>query len=138
MANRGNTARTRRRLPENDCRVEKVGGAVIYKIPLKLISAANAREHWAKRAKRVKRERQAALIVQKHPLPCTVTITRHGKRLLDGDNLQSAGKGLRDGIAARLGVDDAYPRVTWKYDQDIQRYYGVTVTIEESSSPKRR
>ena len=104
---------------------------MIYKIPLKVISAANAREHWAKKARRVKRERQAALIIQKHSLPCTVTMIRHGKKRLDGDNLQSAFKGLRDGIADRLGIDDADSRVTWKYDQDIQPYYGVTVTVEE-------
>ena len=104
---------------------------MIYKIPLRLISSANAREHWAKKARRVKRERMAALVIQKHPLPCVVTITRHGKRLMDGDNLQSASKALRDGIADRLGVDDGDPRVTWKYAQDVQRYYGVTVTIEE-------
>lgn len=103
---------------------------MIYKIPLKLISAANAREHWAKKARRVKAERKAALIIQKHPLPCVVTITRHGKRMMDGDNLQSACKGLRDGIADRLGVDDADPQVTWKYAQDVQPYYGVSVTIE--------
>lgn len=107
---------------------------MIYKIPLRLISAANAREHWAKKARRVKQERAAAIIIQKHPLPCTVTIVRHGKRRLDGDNLQSACKALRDGIADRLGVDDADPRVTWKYDQDIQSYYGVTVVISEGVS----
>lgn len=104
---------------------------MIVKIPLRLVSAANAREHWAKKARRVKSERKAALLVPKHPLPCIVTITRHGKRMMDGDNLQSACKGLRDGIADRLGVDDADPRVTWLYEQDVQSYYGVTVTIEE-------
>ena len=104
---------------------------MIYKIPLRLVSVANAREHWTKRARRVKRERAAALLIQKHPLPCIVTIIRHGKRLMDGDNLQAASKGLRDGIADRLGVDDADPRVTWRYIQDKQAYYGVTVTIQD-------
>jgi hypothetical protein len=105
---------------------------MIYKIPLRLISAANVREHWTKRARRVKQERKAALLIHNHPLPCIVTIIRHGKRLMDGDNLQSAAKGLRDGIADRLGVDDADPRVTWKYAQEKATYYGVTVTITES------
>ena len=72
-----------------------------YHLPLRLISAANSREHWAARARRVKRERAAAIVVRKHPLPCIVTIKRHGKRLMDGDNLQAACKALRDGIADR-------------------------------------
>ena len=105
---------------------------MIYKIPLRLISAANAREHWATKARRVKGERKAALLIQKHPLPCIVTITRHGKRLFDDDNNVSACKALRDSIADRLGVDDADPRVTWKYAQDKADYYAVTVTIEDA------
>ena len=103
----------------------------IYHLPLQLISAANSREHWAARARRVKRERAAAIVVHKHPLPCTVTIKRHGKRLMDGDNLQAACKALRDGIADRLGVDDADSRITWRYKQDVRPEFGVTVKIEK-------
>lgn len=105
---------------------------MIYKIPLRLVSSANAREHWTKKARRAKRERMAAIVVHRHSLPCTVTIIRHGKRLMDTDNNAIAAKNLRDGIADRLGVDDADPRVTWKYAQDKADYYGVTVTIEEA------
>lgn len=101
-----------------------------YHLPLRLISAANSREHWAARARRVKRERAAAIVVRKHPLPCIVTIKRHGKRLMDGDNLQAACKALRDGIADRLEADDADPRITWRYEQGCARDYGVTIRIE--------
>ena len=102
----------------------------IYFIPLRLISAANSREHWVARARRVKRERAAAIVIRTHHLPCVITIERHGKRLMDDDNLQAACKALRDGIADRLGVDDADSRVTWRYKQDIRPEYGVTVKIE--------
>ena len=105
-------------------------GVRIYHLPLRLISAANSREHWAARARRVKRERAAAIVVRRHPLPCIVTIKRHGKRLMDGDNLQAACKALRDGIADRLGVDDADSRITWRYEQDVRPEFGVTVKIE--------
>ena len=101
-----------------------------YHLPLRLISAANSREHWAARARRVKRERNAAIVVRKYPLPCIVTITRHGRRLMDGDNLQAACKALRDGIADRLAVDDADPRVVWRYEQNVQPEYSVTVHIQ--------
>lgn len=100
-----------------------------YHIPIRLKSTANLREHWAKKHKRMKAHRQAAIIVQPHPLPCVVTIVRVGKRFLDTDNLANAGKGLRDGIADRLGVDDADPRVTWKYEQQKGDYAAI-VRIE--------
>ena len=65
------------------------------------------------------------MIIGKHKLPCVVEIIRVGKRTLDGDNLQNASKGLRDGIAARLGVDDADPRVEWKYSQQKGDYAAI-------------
>lgn len=101
-------------------------------LPLRIESVANRREHWATRARRTKLHRFAALAVQPHPLPCVVTLVRVAPRRLDGDNLQSGFKALRDGIADRLGVDDADPRVTWKYDQVRGRAkeYAARVKIE--------
>tara|TARA_R110000822_G_scaffold31017_3_gene89923 strand:+ start:549 stop:860 length:312 start_codon:yes stop_codon:yes gene_type:complete len=96
-----------------------------YNLPIRLASTANLREHWAAKYKRTKVHKNAAIVIQKHPLPCTVEIIRVGKRNLDGDNLQNACKSLRDGIAARLGVDDADPRVTWKYTQQRGDYAAI-------------
>lgn len=101
---------------------------VEYQIPIRLVSVANAREHWAVKAKRAKCHRRSALVIKKHRLPCDVHIVRVGKRELDGDNLQSACKALRDGIADRLGVDDADPRVRWTYSQQ-RGEYGAIVRI---------
>lgn len=86
-------------------------------LPLRIESVANRREHWATRARRTKAHRLAALAVPVHPLPCVVTLTRVAPRALDDDNLASGFKALRDGIAARFGVDDADPRIRFKYDQ---------------------
>jgi len=102
-------------------------------LPLRLSSTPNLREHWATRARRVRRERAAALAVPKHPLPCVVTLTRHGPRLLDDDNVVGAFKALRDGIADRLGVDDADTRVAWRYEQAVRPEHGVTVTLEPAT-----
>lgn len=94
---------------------------VIVSIPVPLPSVANMREHWAAKARRVKSQRHAVgWILGNRPrpaLPVVVTLTRVAPRSLDGDNMQSACKGVRDEVAKWLGVDDADPRVTWSYAQ---------------------
>lgn len=102
-------------------------------LPVRLVSVANIREHWSVRHRRAAAHRLAALVVPKClPLPCAVTIERlycgRGQQM-DDDNLASAGKALRDGIAQRLGVDDADPSVTWAYSQARSTENGVRVTI---------
>lgn len=104
-----------------------------YRLPVKLASLANLREHWSKRAERARIQKMATLVVEPHPLPCIVTITRMGPKPLDTDNLAISAKHLRDGIAARLGVDDADPRVEWRYRQDKSPEHEAVVTIQ----PKR-
>ncbi|MET3654067.1 hypothetical protein [Dyella japonica] len=105
-------------------------------LPLRLVSVANVRECWQQKAARTKAHRRAAIAVPKHAVPCVVTITRIGPRMLDGDNLQSACKGLRDGIADRLGVDDRDPAVEWRYTQEIAKpkRYAVRVRIESEAA----
>lgn len=100
----------------------------VYQLPLRLVSLANRREHWGARARRARRERQAAIAIRPHPIPCTVQLIRLAPRALDDDNLQGAFKSLRDGIADRLGVDDADPRVQWLYSQE-RGPYGVRIEI---------
>ena len=104
----------------------------VVELPLRIESVANRREHWGDKARRAKAHRLAALAVPRHPLPCVVTLIRVAPRKLDDDNLQSGFKALRDGIADRLGVDDADPRVTWKYDQVRGRAkeYAARVRVE--------
>ena len=45
-------------------------------------------------------------------------MTRCAPRRLDSDNLASACKNARDGIAAALGVDDGDERIEWRYEQE--------------------
>lgn len=101
-----------------------------FVIPIRTYSALNERIHWAKRARRVKAERTAAALMCPHfPLPCTVTLTRVGPRLLDDDAPPGAMKAVRDGIADRLGAKDNDPRITWKYEQ-ARGPYAVRVELE--------
>lgn len=88
-------------------------------LPLKLPSVANQRLHHMAKARQTKTQRQAGFISTPKglPLPAIVTITRISAGTLDTDNLASACKGLRDGIAQKLGIDDGSPLVEWRYAQ---------------------
>jgi len=102
-------------------------------IPIRTVSALNAREHWRARSRRVKAERYAtywAIATQRKPeLPCTVRMTRVGPTngLDEGDNLNSAFKGCRDQIAEWLGINDRDPRVKWECAQRRAKEWGVEV-----------
>ena len=102
----------------------------VYDLPLRIESTLNKREHWGKRAQRTKLHRFASIAVQPHPLPCVVRLIRIAPRKLDDDNNAAGFKALRDGIAKRLGVDDADPRVRWEYDQERGRAKEYAVRIE--------
>lgn len=107
-----------------------------YRLPIRLVSEMNMRDHWGRRNRRAKGHKKAALIIGKHALPCTVTITRVGPRMMDDDNLVMSAKFLRDGIAARLGVDDADPRVTWRYAQQIGEYAAIVMIEPKTQRPQ--
>lgn len=106
-------------------------------VPIKTISGMNAREHWAKRAKRVKAEREAvawALAGKTKPaLPCVVTLTRIGPSsgLDPMDNLPSSLKGPADQVAQWLGVDDRRSDVVrYVCKQERGKEWGVRIEFE--------
>lgn len=104
---------------------------MIVHLPIATVSEANRRDHWRVKAKRAKAQRQmAAALVPRFGLPCVVTLTRISPRMLDDDNLQSALKAVRDGVADRLGVDDRDPRVEWRYAQRKGAVKAVEVVTE--------
>lgn len=91
-------------------------------VPIRTPSTANLREHWTERGRRNRRQKDAARLLcprwdPNRPL-LVITLTRIGPRELDTDNLASALKAVRDGIAARLAVDDATPLIRWDYRQE--------------------
>jgi len=96
----------------------------VIRFPIKLPSAANMRDHWGRRHRRVKNQRRDTWAVLrqrgvvKPRLPVTVHLTRIAPRRLDqGDNLAMALKAVRDEVAAWLGVDDGSRWVEWRYHQ---------------------
>jgi hypothetical protein len=97
---------------------------VIITVPIKLVSLANARMHWRKRAALAKEQRRSTRLVLRPDrvygvdIPCVVTITRIAPRQLDDDNLAISGKHVRDEIAAWLGADDKPGSgIEWRYGQ---------------------
>lgn len=105
-------------------------------VPIRAVSVANTREHWAAKAERAKKHRmsthlslRAEAMLKGTTGPLKVTITRIGKRTLDGDNLQSACKACRDGVSDWLGRDDGDPLIDWQYAQE-KGDYAVRVRVE--------
>ncbi len=93
---------------------------ISFELPLKTPSVANLREHWSAKAKRTATQRRAVMLKcpkRKDGPLLVVTLTRVGPRELDSDNVASALKGIRDAVAARLGVDDGSALVRWEYQQ---------------------
>ncbi len=131
-------ARAPRPQGQVEVRARRSGSVVVLVLKgLRLVSEANARGvHWA-RTRRAKRARQlvAAALATVQPLttPAEVYLVRVGPRALDGDNLQTAFKSVRDGVAEACGVDDGPDApLTWRYEQR-RGGYAVEVTITEGA-----
>jgi len=104
-------------------------------IEMKIVSLANMRLHWAAKARLVKSQRQKtfnvlASVAAPPAPPCTIVLTRVAPRALDGDNLQSGFKAVRDGVADWLGVDDGSKLVEWQYKQRSSSVKVYKVEIE--------
>lgn len=103
-------------------------------LPLRTRSMANARLHWAAKAKIVKAEREAVAMTCRDLLqvipPCTIRLTRFGPRKLDDDNLRSALKAVRDEVANLLRLDDAHQFLRWEYAQESGAY-AVRIDVTE-------
>lgn len=112
-------------------------------IPIRIESVANLREHWTQRAKRAGKHRADVHVGLRaarmpHAVPCMVTLTRIAPRTLDGDNLQAGCKAVRDAVALYLTVDDADPRVTWRYEQEKggTKEYALRIEIQSTEGPQ--
>lgn len=107
-------------------------------VPLRT-NPGNPREMWQARSSRVKKERKAVawmLVRQVKPqIPCSVLLTRCApSNGLDDDNLRSSLKGVRDQVAAWLGIDDRHStKVHYRYAQ-IRGAWGVRIEFGEPVS----
>lgn len=102
--------------------------------PLPTVNPLNRREHHHARARRVQKERSLTTLCLRAQggsppaLPLTITLVRVSPRAMDSDGACAALKGVRDAVAAWLGVDDRDTAdLVWRYDQ---RRGGVGVEIQ--------
>lgn len=103
----------------------------------------NARCHWAKKAKVVKKYRSECFYMAKQAkvtLPETekihlfVDFYQPDKRNRDQDNMQAAMKSAYDGIADALGVNDRRFIIHPFYKDEIVKGGMVTITITSDPS----
>jgi hypothetical protein len=91
----------------------------------------NMREHYRVRANRVKWDGSTMASHMTDDRGARVTLMRPIARIpLDTDNLSGAFKGVRDEVAAFLGVDDKSERIHWVYTQEKGKGLKSTITIE--------
>lgn len=109
---------------------------ISFVVPVRTRAEGNNREHWRRVWSRRKEHRTSARLLGRAAseppttYPLVVRMTRVGKRRMDDDNLMGALKGLRDGIADWLGVDDGRTDlVRYEYAQRIGKTYAVEVVV---------
>jgi len=112
---------------------------IAVELPLRIQSEANTRGAWQARFfGRTKPQRSATVLMLRPKLgkrisfPVRVTLTRIAPRALDDDNLRTALKSVRDGVADALGLkNDRDPRVAWDYQQHRRapNEYAVSIVI---------
>lgn len=109
-------------------------------IPTKTVSEANISEHWSKKNKRHKLQKNDVFFAllghrSKIKFPCEILLKRLGKKLLDSDNLSFSLKWVRDAVADSIipglppGKADGDPRIKWDYAQEVSKDYGVIIEI---------
>jgi hypothetical protein len=114
-----------------------IAALLTLEAPIRVVSEANAHEHWRVRSKRAKGQRALIQVLLRAKLrsppspPLVVRLTRIAPRDLDSDNLAGAFKHTRDGIADWLGVDDRSPQIDWRYGQERgpAKLYSIRVEI---------
>lgn len=113
------------------------GNKVHARLPLRTTTESNAKGSWRPKAERAKIQRTYARDVVRTQLPrvpCTIEMVRIAPVALDDDNLPSALKHVRDGIADALGLDDRDKRLKFTCSEKSRGRgdYAVEVTITEA------
>lgn len=116
---------------------------IVAHVPVRVTSTPNERLHWSAKAKRVKDQRSASFIALRAAYRdppawprIKVTLTRIAPRVMDSDNLAAGFKGIRDGVADFLKIDDGSDRVTWDYRQmrGAPKEYAARIEIVDWSA----
>lgn len=110
-------------------------------LPIRTVSEANQREHWAAKAKRAKGQRILVASLMRGNVwpdkPLAVTLRRICKDrrgILDDDNLARSFKAVRDEVAKQIGRDDGDDSLKWIYEQKIGGKYAVEIEVKEETN----
>ena len=114
-----------------------------YEIPVRCLSRANQRGHWAKHDKSRKQQRGLAEIQTRNALrdveaefPICFRLIRYGPQDLDSDNLSASMKAVRDGICDAIGIDDKSDKLRWRHHQEKGSYRVVVEVYESADQPR--
>lgn len=112
-------------------------GTMQYTLPIRLQSEQNRRDHWRVVAKRKQEQHALTRNLLRRDctvwaVPATVTFRRIAWARFDSDAVPAACKYVRDAIAALFGIDDADPRIEWRYEpcEISRKRAGLVVRIE--------
>lgn len=125
--------------------VEEVRAGPGIFIPIYLRNPLNRKQHWTRRRRDVKAERDtafAACIAERvsKRLPVRVQMTRFGPRRLDPQNIPITLKAIIDGVADYFGADDGLPCYEWlppKQSPSPPGCYGVRIEFEYPGRGKK-
>jgi len=111
-------------------------------LPIRTISEANCQEHWTKRHRRHKKQKNTLFwsiieCIKFVKFPCTITFIRYAPKFLDAhDNLPMSMKWICDQVCAEITQDfrpgraDNFDGISIKYDQIKSKIYAVKIKIE--------
>lgn len=122
-----------------DAGYQRTEAGFILTLPIKLISEANQREHWAAKHKRKKEQQHGVNVEWKRfvkqliHLPCKIRFTRIGPRSLDSDNLAGSCKHVQDAVSKLIGIDDGSGLIYWAYTQEVvgELRYGLRIEVSK-------
>jgi hypothetical protein len=113
---------------------------IVITVPIRLVSVANLRECWQKRARRAADHRGLVRTLLANQgkwrggFPVVVTMTRVAPRKLDShDNLRAAFKACVDGVCDHLMVRDNDEALSFAYAQERGNVGEYAVRIEISA-----
>ena len=111
-------------------------------LPIRLPSFSNTRYHHMALHRVKDGHKTAAALALRGPVrglqaPLRIVLTRIGPKRLDPGNIEGSFKGIQDGVAAALHIDDGDPRLKWVYEQrcaepdelGLSRGYGVVIEV---------
>ena len=113
-----------------------------WTLPVRLISEANNTDHWTKKRKRFKAQKDWITVMYRQdgcpeiPVNCIVVLTRIAPRELDDDNMIACCKHFRDYISDLIrpnmapGRSDDCKTIEWNYKQEKGNPKEYAVKIE--------